>query len=285
MASPAKALSLNATNFLLGGQSPVSAKFWSHSTRPREAPEHRQSDAMSATIASSRGARGASDSHERPLQDLCPKPVGGMSPLHEGQSQGSSISSSPTVSAVSLQAGKKRSTQLLQRIERELSDRYTVDERAQAVKHASSLPACIIAGQDMTAKLGYSASQAQQMIERFKPYLAQQQELMQAALDAQAWAPTDDVNKKSVRSIAHAVKGAAGMVCAQRLAEASKSLQMSSEKCGNHNYSAEEHLMARADSAVWQLELDRMVNLISAIPASKLIQSCNNLEDEWASRQ
>ena len=51
---------------------------------------------------------------------------------------------------------------------------------------------------------------------RFGRYVRQQKDLMISALEADAWAPSREA-QKTVRAIAHSVKGAAAMVKAQRL--------------------------------------------------------------------
>jgi HPt (histidine-containing phosphotransfer) domain-containing protein len=92
---------------------------------------------------------------------------------------------------------------------------------------------------------------------RFGRYVQQQKELMLSALEADAWAPSReaaDVAQKTVRAIAHSVKGAAAMVKAQRLTEVCTHLQFACEPMVSPSCSAQDRIDAKALSEVWKRE-------------------------------
>jgi len=264
--------------------SPIMA-YWSGASRERAAREQAaQSKAdwpASATLSASAPAM-----RRTPAEDGTPpaatvvttvtaavasKRIGGMSPLVEGSS---SNDASSTATPLGTRRLLRQAHAFPETLEVAPSADLPPEVRERAAQQCAKLPLSVVAGIEMTSKLGYSDKQAEALLLRFVPYATQQKVLMAAALEAEQWAPPRneaDRAQKSVRSLAHSCKGAAGMICAHRVVEASRCLQDAAEVCAKADRTAEEELLARASCEVWKLEVDRLLRLIEQRPIADLL--------------
>jgi len=111
--------------------------------------------------------------------------------------------------------------------------------------------------------------------------LRKQQAMLHAAVDARAWCPKNDASgepvfdrtQKTVQAISHSVKGAAGMVFAQRLAHVSKTLQDTTRVLAAQPPAAEHELEARAAVEVWSLEANLLLEVLESGDATDVVRS------------
>jgi HPt (histidine-containing phosphotransfer) domain-containing protein len=76
---------------------------------------------------------------------------------------------------------------------------------------------------------------------------------------------------KTVRALAHRIKGAAKMISAHRLSAASHALQDGSEPLGASSPTAAERDAALCSLEVWRVELARLLLLLEKEPAGHMV--------------
>lgn len=143
------------------------------------------------------------------------------------------------------------------------------------------LPKETLAAADLITQVGHTHEQAAKLLDKFAPYLRKQQAMLHAAVDARAWCPKNDASgepvfdrtQKTVQAISHSVKGAAGMVFAQRLAHVSKTLQDSTRVLAAQTAAAEHELEARAAVEVWSLEANFLLEVLESGDATDVVRS------------
>ena len=177
------------------------------------------------------------------------QPIGGLRPLQEvshetspyPSSDGTSFKSNGTPALASPEINAARYASLPQ------------EEQQLAAEIAANLPSSVLDARHIVRTLGHSEQQATKMLERFAPYITSQLELMRTAAEHDDWAAgaeKKDRSQKNVRALAHAVKGAAGMVCASRVVAASKELQFACEAVPRANDSEKDDAKRKARAAL-----------------------------------
>jgi len=158
---------------------------------------------------------------------------------------------------------------------------------------SAALPTVRLAAHEMVSSMGHHPEAAVSFLSAFKKLATTQLEVMASAAGAGDWAPqraaneagalatTDrtlllkglprDRSNKSVRSVAHATKGAAGIVGAHRLVAASLALQNACEPLSNAAAMAAEREHARAALAVWRTEVNALVGILEVDEPEKLL--------------
>jgi len=132
--------------------------------------------------------------------------------------------------------------------------------QSEALKLSRALPTAVVSLSEM-ASLGYSEQQSLKMLKRFGKYTQAMLTDMDNALSSAEWAPglgSVDRSQQTVTSISHSTKGAAGMVCAERVVAASKHLQDASARLADAGCSDEQCCTALASVDVWKLEVKRL---------------------------
>ena len=125
----------------------------------------------------------------------------------------------------------------------------------------------------MVQKIGHTAEQAAIFLSRFRGHAAKQMALVNAAVAANAWAPAVDTSspggvmrdrkQKTVRALAHAIKGAASMIGAHRFTAACRALQDASEALGDGRATTDaERDTACACLEVWRSEFAALDEVI-----------------------
>ena len=120
------------------------------------------------------------------------------------------------------------------------------------------------------SKAGHTVENAVKFIERFPPYARTQIELVQSAAAKNAWMPSsggvDRTQRKTVRSLAHTMKGAASMIGAHRFAAASRALQDACEALGvggmHDTPGSVEHDKVCSAFEVWKIELACLLKVL-----------------------
>jgi len=151
----------------------------------------------------------------------------------------------------------------------------------EALKQAKQLPPVRIAAHEVVTTLGHSPAQAATFLNRFVGYAKEQVGKATAAAAADTWAPrrtpsdgampARDRAQKTVRSVAHACKGAASMVGAHRLTAASHALQIHADALGAPSPSEAEVDAARGSLELWKTELQLLLEVLETEDASKLV--------------
>jgi len=194
------------------------------------------------------------------------QPIGGLSSLREGSHESSPRSLSESF--------KKRAME-----SPSWWTKLAVELRPFAAAHAKALPEAVLDAHAIVKTLGHTEPQAARLLERFLPYAKTQRGLMLAAAAAEAWVPNaeaHDRTQKSVRALSHAVKGAAGMICAARVSAISKELQFACDAITRVEADSEEYAAAVRNAKgaveVWTTAIDEVVAVLESDPAAKIVQ-------------
>ena len=124
--------------------------------------------------------------------------------------------------------------------------------------------------------MGQSEATAASMLHKFKAYIEDQLALMHKAIDDDAWAPrkgTADRSQKTVRALAHSVKGAASMVSAPRLTAISKRLQEACDPLDADGPSDKERQDARLATEVWKHEAATLLQVFRSVEMDVVVRS------------
>ena len=165
--------------------------------------------------------------------------------------------------------------------------------RALAVKLSAELPTMRLAAHELVTTMGQRPEIAVTFLERFVSYARGQDELISLAVASESWAPavssqpgviSRDRAQKTVRSIAHATKGAASMIGAHRFTAASLKLQQAAETLGIEGGTSAEQAAAKAAYEVWRHECAAVVNMILEGDSSKLIENSSGMAADSGSR-
>lgn len=138
--------------------------------------------------------------------------------------------------------------------------------REPAARLSAQLAREVLDARSIVHVLGHSADQAVALIERFKPYIVKQRVAVAAAAAEGRWAPeggSQDRTQKTLRGLAHATKGAAGMIAAHRMVDACKRLQDACEATRAEGANRETAIiLVKAAHEVWMVEVDALLDAL-----------------------
>jgi len=153
---------------------------------------------------------------------------------------------------------------------------------SHAISLNAQLPPSALVASELVTKLGHTPSNAVAFLAHFPPYAHMQRELLNAAVAQGAWSGSRSGGVKTVRGVAHAIKGAASMIGALRFAHASKLLQHTAEKLGESEATADDRDATLGAVALWLAELEYLLTLLAQEDHADLVARTEPHTSPWA---